>query len=80
MIIFKVQRSWRHVGPLPLFRALVVDGATYYLIFILAFVLELIANASDVVCKAPLDCLLIGAYSWCIALLSHSGHQVCSNT
>jgi len=38
-----------HVGPMPLFRALVVDGATYYLIFILAFALEIVANSSDVV-------------------------------
>jgi hypothetical protein len=32
---------------MPLFRALVVDGATYYLIFIIAFGLQIVANTSN---------------------------------
>ena len=51
MIIIKVYQSWVHVGPMPLFRALVLDGATYYLLFIIIFSLAMVANANDVVCR-----------------------------
>ena len=51
MIIIKVSRSWVHVGPMPLFQALVLDGATFYLVFIIAFSLAMVANANDVVCR-----------------------------
>ena len=51
MIIIKVSRSWVHLGPMPLFRALVLDGATYYLVFIIAFSLDMFANTNDTVCR-----------------------------
>jgi hypothetical protein len=69
MIIYKAYRSWVHLGPMPIFRALVLDGATYYFIFILAFCLEIVANMSNVVCRIHLAVfnppLLIG-YSFII--------------
>ena len=49
MIIIKAYRSWVQIGPMPLFRTLVLDGATYYVIFILAFCLEIVANSSNLV-------------------------------
>jgi len=49
MIIIRVYRSSVHVGSMPLVRALVVDSATYYRIFIHPFGLEIVANSSDVV-------------------------------
>ena len=51
MIIIKVCQSWVHLGPMPLLRAFVLDGATYYLVFIIAFSLEMFANTNDVVCR-----------------------------
>ena len=51
MIIIQVYRSWVHLGPMPLLRAFVLDGATYYLVFIIAFSLEMFANTNDVVCR-----------------------------
>ena len=51
MIIIKVSRSWVHVGPMPLFRVLVLDGAAYFLLFIIVFSLAMVANANDVVCR-----------------------------
>ena len=51
MIIIKVSRSWVHLGPMPLFRAFVLDGAIYYLVFIIAFSLDMVANTNDVVCR-----------------------------
>jgi hypothetical protein len=49
MIIIKAYRSWVHVGPMPLLRALVLDGAIYYLVFVISFAMELVANTSNVV-------------------------------
>ena len=51
MIIINVYQSWVHVGTMPLFRALVLDGATYYLLFIIIFSLDMAANTNDVVCR-----------------------------
>ena len=74
MIISKVYRSWKHVGPMPLFRALIVDGAIYYIIFILAFGLEIVANTSNVVGRFHFT--VSNRPSLVIALLPHSGYQV----
>ena len=49
MIVIRVYRVSKYVGSMPLFRTLVLDGATYYVIFMLAFSLEIIANTSSVV-------------------------------
>jgi hypothetical protein len=43
MTFLKVRKSWAHVGGMPLFRALVLDGAIYYCIFIFVFSLDAIA-------------------------------------
>jgi hypothetical protein len=47
MILLKIRKSWTHVGNSPLARALLVDGATYYVFFALAFGLELFATSSN---------------------------------
>jgi hypothetical protein len=47
MIILKIRKTWVHVGSTPLGWALVVDGAAYYFLFVLAFGLELVANSSS---------------------------------
>ena len=47
MFIVKVYQNWVHLGPMPLFRALVLDGATYYFVFILAYCLEMVATTND---------------------------------
>ena len=47
MIILKIRKTWVHVGDTPLAWALVVDGATYYIVFVLAFGLELVANSNS---------------------------------
>lgn len=49
MIIIKAYQSWVQLGPMPLFRTLVLDGATYYIVFILAFCLEIVANSNNLV-------------------------------
>ena len=63
---------------MPLFRALVVDGATYYLIFIIAFGVQIVANTSNEVGRLHFiesnRHLLVD-----IALLFDSGYQVCGN-
>ena len=74
MIVGKVYGSWKHVGPMPLFRALIMDGATYYVIFILAFCLEIVANTSSVVSTSHFT--VSNRPSLAIALLPHSGHKV----
>ena len=51
MIVLKVGRTWKHVGAMPLFRALVLDGVLYYFIFIIALSLEIIAKRSSEVGK-----------------------------
>ena len=47
MIILKIGSNWKHVGTMPLFRALVLDGVIYYFVFIVAFSLEIIAKTSS---------------------------------
>lgn len=47
MITLKIRKTWAHVGDTPLAWALVVDGATYYIFFVLAFSLELVANSNS---------------------------------
>jgi len=47
MIVLKIRKSWIHVGNTPLARALLVGGAAYYFLFVLAFGLELVANSSS---------------------------------
>jgi len=47
MIVLKVRKNWNHVGTMPLFRALVLDGAIYYCVFTLAFSLEFIASMNS---------------------------------
>jgi len=47
MIVLKVRNSWGHVGGMPLFRALVVDGTIYYCVFIVAFILDMIASTNN---------------------------------
>jgi len=59
MIISKVYRSWKHVGPMPIVQALVMDGATYYVIFILTFSLEIVANTSDILYYPIVDTNLV---------------------
>lgn len=79
MVILKVRKSRNNIRSMPLFRALLLDGTIYYAVFILAFSLDIIASANSKVGvlhlypnngRLPLD----------IALLSHSGHPVCSVT
>jgi len=77
MVIFKVRKSWRNVGAMPLLRALVVDGAVYYCVFVFAFSLEIVANLSEEVRVHDLS-FLTGPYSSDIALLSLSGYRVCT--
>ena len=69
MIIIKAYRSWVQIGPMPLFRTLVLDGATYYVVFILAFCLEIVANTSNLVGKPHFSVsrkLLLIEYSFII--------------
>ena len=47
MIVLKAGRNCKHVGTMPLFRALVLDGVTYYLIFIIAISVEILAKTSS---------------------------------
>jgi len=50
MIVLKVRKNWNHVRTMPLLRALVLDGAIYYCVFVLAFALEIIASMNSDVC------------------------------
>ena len=47
MIVLKVRQSWSHVGTLPLFRALILDGAAYYLVLALTFSLNIVATMNS---------------------------------
>lgn len=47
MIALKAGRNCKHVGTMPLFRALVFDGVIYYLIFIIAISVEIFAKTSS---------------------------------
>jgi hypothetical protein len=47
MIVLKVRSSWTHVGALPLFRALILDGATYYFVLALTFGLNIVATMNN---------------------------------
>lgn len=55
MIILKLRKSWTHVGTTPLFRALLLDSATYYFAFVLTFGLEFVAHTSSEVSGLDLD-------------------------
>ena len=46
MIVLKVHKSQKHVGSMPLFQALFVDGAIYYSVFVLTFIIDVIASTS----------------------------------
>jgi hypothetical protein len=46
MMVLKVRKSWNHVGAMPLLRALVLDGAIYYCVFLFAFLVEVLASTS----------------------------------
>lgn len=80
MIVLKVYQSWAHVGTLPLFRALILDGATYYFVLALTCGLNIFATMSSEV--GTLRFVVPSALhlqSSNIALLSHRGYQVCRN-
>lgn len=47
MIFFKVCQSRRNLGAMPLFQAIFLDGAIFYCLFTLAFLVEVIATASN---------------------------------
>jgi hypothetical protein len=47
MIILKIRKSWDYVGGMPLLRALVLDGAIYYCVFVVAFGLNIIASTNS---------------------------------
>lgn len=47
MILLRVRKSWSYVCGMPLYRALVLDGAIYYTVFILAFTLDIIASTNS---------------------------------
>ena len=57
MIILKVHKSWKHVWGMPLFRALVLDGAIYYSVCIVAFGLQILAKMSSEVGMFRLYCV-----------------------
>jgi hypothetical protein len=77
MIVLKVRQSWTHVGTVPLFRALILGGITYYIVLALAFGFNIVATMnSEVGGSTPLR-LVRCTYSLYLALLSHCGHQVC---
>jgi len=67
MIYLKVRKSWTHVGPSPLLRALLLDGAAYYVALSLALSLEIassmhseiyyyIADTNFAVCVGVIAC------------------------
>ena len=76
-VIRKVRKSCNIARGMPLFRALLLDGTIYYAVFILAFSLDIIASANSKVHTPSLP-RLIDPYLSDTALLSHSGHPVCS--
>jgi len=47
MTFTKVCQSWVHVGSMPLFRALLVNGATAYFVLALTFGLDIVANTNN---------------------------------
>ena len=47
MTFFKVYKSWTLVGTMPLFRALIVDGAIYYFVLAFTFGLDVVANMNS---------------------------------
>ena len=47
MIVLKVRQSGSHVGALPLFRALILHGAAYYLVLVLTFSLNIVATMNS---------------------------------
>lgn len=47
MTSFNVCKSWRHVGAMPLYQTLLVDGAIFYFVLILTFGLDIFANVNN---------------------------------
>jgi len=47
MTFLNVWKSWTRVGALPLFQALLVDGATVYVVLILTFGLDIFASTNS---------------------------------
>ena len=47
MIALKIRKNWVHVGDTPLARSLIVDGTAYYVVFALAFGLEVLATSNS---------------------------------
>lgn len=47
MITLKIRKTWVYVGNTPLGWALVADGAAYYIVFVLFFGLEFVANSNS---------------------------------
>ena len=47
MIALKIRKTWFHVGDTPLAWSLIVDGAAYYIVFVLAFGLEGLATSNS---------------------------------
>jgi len=47
MIVLKVHKSWTYTRGMPLFRALILDGATYYLVLTLGFGLYTLATMNN---------------------------------
>jgi hypothetical protein len=47
MVCLKVWESWAHVGATRLLRALLLDGAIYFLVVALTFGLDIVANMSS---------------------------------
>ena len=47
MIILEMRKCWNYIRTMPLIRALLLDGATYYFVFVVACSLEVVANFSS---------------------------------
>jgi hypothetical protein len=47
MTFVSVFKSWARVSAMPLFRALVVDGAIFYFVLALTFGLDIVAYMND---------------------------------
>lgn len=58
MIVLKVLKSWNYVGALPLFQALVLDGAMYYLVIVLTFSLNIVSIMNSEVSSSTPLCLM----------------------
>jgi len=47
MVVLKIRQSWANVGTMPLFRALILDGATYYFVLALTSSLNIVATMNS---------------------------------